>query len=445
MGEYPLLRRGPFSAGERGVGERLIMHSHFKYQSGQLCAEQVPVSELAERFGTPLYIYSRSHLVRQYRALADAMKAVKPEIYFAVKSNSNLAVISTLAELGAGADVVSGGELFRARRAGVAADRIVFAGVGKTVSDIDYALKEGIRFFTVESEPELERISERAAALGVTGRVAIRVNPDVDPETHKYTSTGKAENKFGVDLARAEKAYAWALDLPGLEVAGMHMHLGSPIMSPKPYAEALEKVRPLCETLKKDVPTFRHLDLGGGMGISYRPEQAPLDPRDFASAVLPILHGLDMRVGLEPGRFLTGNAGILVARVEYVKDNPLKRFVIIDAAMNDLIRPPLYEAHHEIVSVREGSDRYFGDVVGPICESGDFMAMDRELPAVQVGDLLAVMSAGAYGFVMASNYNSRGRAAEIMVEGRQAKVVRERETWDDLIRGETIPEWKNSK
>jgi diaminopimelate decarboxylase len=417
------------------------MQSHFQYHNGALCAEQVPVARLAEECGTPLYIYSRSHLIRQYRALADAMKSVQPDIYFAVKSNSNLAVIRTLADQGAGADVVSGGELFRARKAGVPADKIVFAGVGKTVDEIDYALKEGIHFFTVESEHELQRISDRAKAAGVKGRVAIRVNPDVDPKTHKYTSTGKAENKFGVDLLRAERAYEQALRLPGIEVAGMHMHLGSPIMTPTPYAEALQKVRPMCEALKNSVPTFKHLDIGGGLGISYRFEQDPFDPRDFASAVLPLLHGLDLKVGLEPGRFITGNAGILVTRVQYVKDSLNKKFVIVDAAMNDLIRPPLYEAHHEIIPVVQTIERLYGDVVGPVCESADFMAENRELPGVEPGDLLAILSAGAYGFVMASNYNSRGRAAEVMVEGDRVEIVRKRETWDDLIRGETIPEW----
>lgn len=421
-----------------------MMQTDFTYQGGELHAENHPVSALAERFGTPLYIYSRSHLIRQYRALAEAMQAVAPRIYFAVKSNSNLAVIRTLADQGAGTDVVSGGELFRARKAGVPARNVVFAGVGKSVEEIDYALREGIHFFTVESEGELQRISERAAALGVTGRVAIRVNPDVDPKTHKYTSTGKAENKFGVDLNRAEKAYEKALGMPGLEVAGLHMHIGSPVMSPAPYAEAIEKVRPLCTQLKKEIHTFRYLDIGGGLGISYRPDQAPLDVHDFAAAVVPALQEIGLEVGMEPGRFLTGNAGILVTRVEYVKKNPLKNFVIIDAAMNDLLRPPLYEAHHEVVAVTQNADTLFGDIVGPICESADFMAADRELPAVRPGELLAILSAGAYGFVMASNYNSRARAAEVMVYGDHAHVVRERETREELIRGETLPDWEEN-
>lgn len=415
--------------------------SAFTYHGGVLHAEDVSVETLAEEHGTPLYIYSRSHLIEQYEALAAAMKPVNPSIYFAIKSNSNLAVIRTLAEQGAGADVVSGGELYRARQAGVPADQIVFAGVGKTTDEIDYALREDIKLFTVESEPELERIAERAMAMGRVGRVAIRVNPDVDPHTHKYTSTGKAENKFGVDLSRAERAYELALRLDGLEVAGLHMHLGSPIMSPTPYAEALEKVKPLCESLKREVDTFEHLDIGGGLGISYRPDQAPLNPRDFAAAVLPALHDLGLKVGMEPGRFITGNAGILVTRVQYIKDNPFKKFVIVDAAMNDLLRPPLYDAHHEIVPVRQTEETFFGDVVGPICESGDFMAQGRELSAVDQGDLMAILSAGAYGFVMASNYNTRGRAAELMVSGERVEVVRERETWEDLVRSERMPEW----
>jgi diaminopimelate decarboxylase len=420
------------------------MTPEFTYQEGVLHVEQVPLPALAERFGTPLYVYSRSHLVRQYAALAEAMRPVNPTIYFAVKSNSNLAVIATMAQQGAGADVVSGGELYRALKAGVPAAKIAFAGVGKSVREIDYALSEGIGFFTVESEAELERISERAVALGRTGRIAIRVNPDVDPKTHKYTSTGKAENKFGVDLSRAERAYERALQLPGIEVAGLHMHLGSPIMSPQPYAEALEKVTPLCRQLKAEVPTFQHLDIGGGLGISYRPDQPPLDARDFASAVLPALHGLDLQVGMEPGRFFTGNAGVLVTEVEYIKENPLKQFIIVDAAMNDLLRPPLYEAHHEVWPVRHTEAQVFGDVVGPVCESGDFMATNRDVPAVVQGDLLAIMSAGAYGFVMASNYNTRGRPAEIMVQGAEAVCIRQRETWEDLVRGESMPDWASA-
>jgi diaminopimelate decarboxylase len=413
----------------------------FAYRQGRLFAEDVPVAELAERYGTPLYVYSRAHLQQQFRALKAAMAPVKPLICYAVKSNSNAAVISTLAAEGAGADVVSGGELRRARRAGVPADRIVFAGVGKTVTEIDLALRENILYFTVESEPELERISARAKALGVTGRIAIRVNPDVDPRTHKYTSTGRKENKFGVDLARAEAAYELAGRLPNLEITSIHMHLGSPIMSCAPYAEALAKVAPLCRKLKKRFPTFRHIDIGGGLGIPYKPNDRAFDLKAFAAAVVPPLKKLGLTVSMEPGRFLTGNAGILVSRVEYVKDNPFKKFIVIDAAMNDLIRPALYEAYHAIQPVREMKATVRGDVVGPICESGDFLAQNRDLPAVQPGDLLAVMSAGSYGFAMSSTYNSRPRAAEVMVSGNRHELVRKRETFDDLVKGERVPEW----
>jgi diaminopimelate decarboxylase len=350
-------------------------------------------------------------------------------------------VISTFAEEGAGADVVSGGELFRALRAGVSANKIAFAGVGKNAEEIEYALNEGILYFTVESEAELDRISECAVRTGTVGRIAIRVNPDVDPKTHKYTSTGKKENKFGVDLERAEKAYERAAELPGIEITGIHMHIGSPVMSTDPYVEALDKVAPVCERLKAKFDTFRHIDVGGGLGINYSADQrAPL-PSELADAILPHLKALGLSVGMEPGRFLTGNAGLLLTEVEFIKENPFKQFIIVDAAMNDLIRPSLYEGYHEIQSVRETTDTVFGDVVGPICESGDFMAMNRDLPAVQSGDYLAVMSAGAYGFVMASNYNSRGLAAEVMVCGDRHECVHARQDVEDLVKRERIPEW----
>lgn len=423
-----------------GVHSRYIMEA-FEYKDGELFAEEVAVRELAERYGTPLFIYSRGHLVHQYRALLDAMHAVQPLIFFAVKSNTNAAVIHTLAGQGAGADVVSGGELYRALRAGVAASKVVFAGVGKTVDEIEYALRENILYFTVESEPELERISECAVRVGLPGRVAVRVNPDVDPKTHKYTSTGKRENKFGVDLQRAWRAYELAARLPGLEVAGLHMHLGSPIASVDPYTEALEKVIPLCRELKSRYETFRHIDIGGGLGIPYRPGEAPFDLELFAGRMVPLLQELGLSVGMEPGRFLTGNGGVLVTRVQYVKDNPFKKFIVADAAMNDLIRPALYEAYHEVVPVRETTDTVLGDLVGPICESGDFLAAERDLPACAQGDLLAIRSAGAYAFAMASNYNSRGRAAEVMVHGTEHQLVRAREEWEQLVAGESIPSW----
>lgn len=404
-------------------------------------AEGVPVEALARRYGTPLYVYSRTHLETRFAALAEAMAPVKPLICYSVKVNTNAAVIGAFAELGAGADVVSGGELYRARRAGVPPSRIAFAGVGKTREEIEYALRANILFFTVESEPELDRIADCARRLGRKARIALRANPDVDPETHHYISTGKAENKFGLDLRRIERAYRRAAARPALEIAGLHMHIGSQILNPAPYGHALERVAGLCRKLRARYPTFRYLDLGGGLGIQYQPGQRPLDPTRFARAVLPVMQDLGLSVVLEPGRFLVGNAGILVARVQYVKDGPSKKFIIVDAGMNDLIRPPLYQAHHEILPVRATRGTVFGDVVGPICESADFLAQDRRLPAVREGDLLAVMSAGAYGFAMASNYNSRGRPAEVMVHGRRHALIRRREGREDLVRGEHFPRW----
>ncbi|MBN1270025.1 MAG: diaminopimelate decarboxylase [Kiritimatiellae bacterium] len=413
----------------------------FTYRDGQLYAEAVSVEELARRYGTPLFVYSRGHLLEQYRSLARAMAAVSPLICYSVKVNTNAAVISTFAGEGAGADIVSGGELFRARRAGVDAGKIVFAGVGKTVEEIEYALRENILFFTVESESELERISECARRLGATARVAIRVNPDVDPKTHRYISTGRKENKFGLDLVRAAKACESAAMLPGIELVGLHMHIGSQILSAEPFAEAIRRVAGLCRDLRKRSTTFRYIDIGGGIGVQYKPDQQPLEPEAFAGAVLPLLKDLGLSVVMEPGRFLAGNAGLLICRVQYVKENDDKKFIVVDAAMTDLIRPPLYHAHHEIVPVRETAEKIFGDVVGPVCESADFLAVDRELPAVRQGDLLAVRGAGAYAFAMASNYNSRPRAAEVMVSGARSELVRAREIREDLVRGETMPRW----
>ncbi|NCC53255.1 MAG: diaminopimelate decarboxylase [Spartobacteria bacterium] len=413
----------------------------FTYRRNELFAEDVPVAELARQYDTPLYVYSRSGMQAQYRALASAMAEVGPHIHFAVKSNSSAAVISLFAEEGAGADVVSAGEIFRAMRAGIDPAKIVFAGVGKTEFEIDYALEQGIHFFTVESEPELERLSKRAAAVSGVARVAIRVNPDVDPKTHKYTSTGKKESKFGVDLERALKAYELAARLPHLEIVGIHMHIGSPLMSVAPYEQALEKVLPVCDVLKKRYPTFRILDIGGGLGIKYTEEETPFDVKEFARRLTPMLKQSGLEIGMEPGRFLVGNAGILLTRVQYIKDNPFKKFVVVDGAMNDLIRPALYEAYHGVLPARKTEATILGDVVGPVCESGDFLARDRELPAVKQGDLLAIQSAGAYAFAMSSSYNSRPRAAEVMVHGERSQLIRARETWQDIVRGECIPNW----
>lgn len=410
----------------------------FVYKRGQLFAEGVAVADLAKKHGTPLFVYSRTHIQEQYRTLVAALKELDPLICYSVKVNSNGAIIRTLADEGSGADVVSGGELYRARKAGIPADRIAFAGVGKTEDEIAQALREGILFFTVESEQELDRISAIAKRLRLKGRVALRVNPDVDPKTHKYISTGKKENKFGLDLERVLKAYATAAALPGIEIAGLHIHIGSQILTADPFGQALAKVRDLCLALKARYPTFKAIDIGGGLGIDYKPDQQPLDPAVYAATVMPFLKELGLEAVMEPGRSIVGNAGILVCRVQVVKASHFKTFVVVDAGMNDLIRPSLYQAHHEIRAVTETAETVTGDLVGPICESGDFLAQDRALPAAREGDLLAVLSAGAYGSAMASNYNSRPRPAEVMVDGRDAYLVRRRETWDDLTRGESI-------
>jgi diaminopimelate decarboxylase len=401
--------------------------------------DDVALRALAEEHGTPLYVYSRSHLQSQYRALAEAMRELNPLICFSVKANSNGAVIRTLLDCGAGLDIVSGGELFRARRVGAEPQRIVFAGVGKTDAEIRFAIEQDILFFTVESESEARRISLNAQALGRTARIAFRINPDVDPQTHRYISTGKKENKFGLDVERTLKAYELAAALPGIEIAGLHMHIGSQILTAQPFHDAVAKMREFCATLKARYPTFRYWDIGGGIGIRYKPEDQPLDPRTYAERVVPLLRDTGLQIVMEPGRYLCGNAGVLVCRVQYIKDNVFKKFVVVDAAMNDLIRPALYQAYHEIVPVREGTGTVHGDLVGPICESGDFLAADRDLPAVAEGDLLAVRSAGAYGFAMASTYNSRPLPAEIMVEGDKAWVVGRREAWEDLVRREPLP------
>lgn len=417
------------------------MNDSFHYRNGRLFAEGVSVDALAKKHGTPLFIYSRTHIQNQYRGLVGALAELDPLVCYSVKVNTSAAVIHTLAAEGSGADVVSAGELQRALDAGIPARKIAFAGVGKTEPEIEFALKKNILFFTVESEQELERISAVAKRAKKTARVALRVNPDVDPKTHKYISTGKKENKFGMDLGRALANYARAARLPNLEIAGLHMHIGSQILDAAPFAEAAQKVASVVAKLKQRYPTFRYLDIGGGLGIQYKPGQHPLLPTTFAQAVVPILQPLGVQIVMEPGRYLVGNAGILVVRVQYVKKGPSKQFLIVDGAMNDLIRPPLYQAHHDIVAVRATKRAMFGDVVGPICESGDFFALDRELPAAKQGDLLAVMSAGAYAMSMASNYNSRNRAAEIMVSGRRAEVVRQREKLIDQTRNERLPTW----
>ncbi|AKJ63721.1 diaminopimelate decarboxylase [Kiritimatiella glycovorans] len=408
----------------------------FEYRNGELHAEDCALNALAEEYGTPLYVYSRTHFEHQYRRLAAALKDADPLLCYSVKGCSTGAILELFRGMGAGLDVVSGGELFRGLRAGFDAEKIVFAGVGKTVDEIRYAIEQGVGFFTVESEPELERIAHVEGELKKSARVAIRVNPDIDPGTHEYTCTGKGDTKFGVDPATARRLSLRAIEHDALRLVGLHTHLGSPLMSVDPYEKALEVIRPLCRELKERGPHFRRLDLGGGLGIPYRPEEEPFDLDRFAKMANAAVGELGLQLVLEPGRFLSGGAGVLLTRVQYVKPHPSKTFLIGDAAMNDLLRPALYDAWHGVNAVRQTGETVCGDLVGPVCETGDFLARDRELPAAEAGDLLAVMNAGAYGYTMASNYNSRPRPAEVLVEGSSARLIRRRETWDDLVRGE---------
>ncbi|MCB1194779.1 diaminopimelate decarboxylase [bacterium] len=406
----------------------------FTMRGNQLYCENVPVKTIVQEHGTPLFIYSEKTFTDNFTALDRAFSAVPHLICYSVKTNSNISVLKLLASLGAGFDIVSAGELCRVVKAGGSASRVVFAGVGKTAAEIDYALNQDIYTFTVESESELERISQRALKKGVSARIAIRVNPDVDPQTHTYISTGKKENKFGLDITRAKQAYRLAMKLPGISPIGVQMHIGSQILTGTPYAEALEKMVPLIRELQNNGVPLEYFDIGGGLGIIYDNE-SPQTPEQFASVVIPHVKNLGLTVLMEPGRFIAGNAGILVTKLEYVKKSGDKTFYIVDAAMNDLIRPSLYNAYHKIVPVEQknGTKHITVDVVGPICESGDFFAKDRTLQASQENDLLAILSAGAYGFTMSSNYNTRPRPAEIMVTDTTFRIVRERETIDDLL------------
>ncbi len=416
------------------------MHD-FQYKNGELCCEDVPLSGIARRVGTPFYVYSSNTLVNHFRAFDSAFSGVPRIICYALKSNSNGALLRLLGREGAGADIVSGGELFRALRAGVAPGKIVYAGVGKRRDEIEYALRTGILMFNVESGEELQALNEVAGEMRVKARIALRVNPNIDPRTHAYISTGLKENKFGIPIEEALEHYQTARALAHVEIVGVHHHIGSQITEVGPFVEAIEKVAGLVTELRAEGMNIKYIDIGGGLGITYKDETPP-QPRDLASAIRSRIPG-DCTLVLEPGRAIVGNAGVLVTTALYRKDSGAKRFLIVDAGMNDLIRPSLYEAYHEIKPVvkTEAAEHAVFDVVGPICESGDFLAKDREIPVVKKGELLAVMSAGAYGFSMASNYNSRPRAAEVMVRGGEYVVVRERETYDDLVRGEKIPAW----
>ncbi|MGD9785331.1 MAG: diaminopimelate decarboxylase [Hyphomicrobiaceae bacterium] len=420
------------------------MH-HFHYRDGELHAEGVPLSRIAAAVGTPFYCYSTATLERHYQVLTDAFAGQRHLICFAVKANSNQAVLATMARLGAGMDVVSEGELRRARAAGVPADRIIFAGVGKTREEMAYALAQGIRGFNVESEPELEALSSVAAELGTSARVALRVNPDVDARTHAKISTGKAENKFGIPFADAVEIYDKARTLTGIATAGIHMHIGSQITDLSPFRDAFQLMRELALELRARGHALEHLDLGGGLGVPYRGiNDVPPHPDEYARVVGEALGDLGLELILEPGRMIVGNAGVLVARVIFVKEGADRTFTIVDGAMNDLIRPTLYEAHHEIWPVVEeiaNRPPVAQDVVGPVCETGDYLALERNLPPFEPGDLLAVMTAGAYGAVMSSTYNTRRLVPEVLVNGGEFAVVRPRPSYDDLIGLDRLPPW----
>lgn len=408
----------------------------FAVRAGELHAEGVALSAVAQEFGTPAYVYSRAYIEGQYRAYTDALAGLPHLVCFAVKANSNLGVLNVLARLGAGFDIVSRGELERVLAAGGDPHRVVFSGVGKTRDDMRRALEVGVHCFNVESTDELERLQQMAAELGVVAPISLRVNPDVDAGTHPYISTGLKENKFGIDIADAEAVYARAAELPNLDILGVDCHIGSQLTTLPPFLDALDRLLALIDRLAERGIVLRHLDLGGGLGVRYRDEQPPL-AGDYIQAIRERIAGRNLTLVFEPGRFIVANAGVLLTRVEYLKHTAHKDFAIVDAAMNDLIRPALYQAWMAVepVTARQGDARRY-DLVGPICETGDFLAKDRELVLAE-GDLLVIRSAGAYGFTMSSNYNTRGRAAEVMVDGDQAHLVRRRETLEELFAGES--------
>ncbi len=418
---------------------------HFLYRDGILHAEDVAIPEIAAQVGTPFYVYSTATLERHYRLFVEALSPLPHLVCFAVKSNGNVAVLKTLARLGAGMDVVSGGEYLRAKAAGVPGDRIVFSGIGKTREEMRLTLEGGIRQFNVESEPELRALSEVAASMGLRAPITIRVNPDVDAKTHEKIATGKKENKFGIPIARARAVYAEAARLPGIEVVGIDVHIGSQLTELEPFEQAYRKVADLTHALRADGHNIRRLDLGGGLGIPYeRSNTAPPLPIEYGALIKRCVGDLGCEVEIEPGRLISGNAGLMVSSVIYLKEGEGRNFLILDAAMNDLVRPSMYDAHHDIVPViepRPGLEPQPFDVVGPVCETGDTFAKARLLPALGAGDLVAFRSAGAYGAVMASEYNTRPLIPEVLVDRHQFAVIRARPTYDEIINRDTIPAW----
>ena len=416
------------------------MHD-FQYRQGELYCENVPLARIAKEVGTPCYVYSHNTLVRHLRAYDGAFQSIPHILAFAMKANSNLAILRLMAKEGSGVDIVSGGELYRAMRAEVPASKIVFAGVGKHAEEIREALKADILMFNVESSEELHAINEVAASMGRKARVALRINPDIDPKTHPYISTGLKKSKFGIGADRALEEFRMAFSLSHIDVVGVHKHIGSQLTDVTPFVEALKKVLGLVHALKDHGIDIRYINIGGGLGITYSDETPP-QPKDLADAISPLVRDLKCVLIMEPGRVIVGNAGVLMTKVLYTKEGEAKRFLIVDAAMNDLIRPSLYGAYHDIRPLHESTghgQKSMVDVVGPVCESGDFLAKDRMMPKVKPGELLVVMSAGAYGFVMASNYNSRPRVPEVLVKDGELHVIRTRESYDDLVRGEHIP------
>ncbi|RBI74111.1 diaminopimelate decarboxylase [Roseovarius sp. TE539] len=418
---------------------------HFLYRHGQLHAEEVPLTEIAQAVGTPFYCYSTATLTRHFRLFDEALEGLEHLVCYAMKAASNQAIIRTLAALGAGMDVVSGGEYARARAAGVPGERIVFSGVGKTRDEMRAALAGGVRQFNVESEPELDLLNAVALEMGLRAPITIRVNPDVDARTHAKIATGKSENKFGIPIGRAREVYARAAALPGLDVVGVDVHIGSQLTDLEPFRQAYEKVADLTGLLRADGHDIRRLDLGGGLGIPYaRSNEAPPLPTEYGALIRETLGHLGCEIEIEPGRLVAGNAGLLVSRVLYVKSGEGRDFLIIDGAMNDLIRPAMYDAHHDIVPVNEpppGAEQVPYDVVGPVCETGDTFARARMMPELSPGDLVAFRSAGAYGAVMASEYNTRPLVPEVLVNEHQFAVIRARPTFDEMINRDTIPRW----
>ena len=413
----------------------------FEYKNHQLHCEGIPIEQIAEKVGTPFYLYSYNTLVRHFTVFDRAFGGIPHLVCYSAKANSNLALLRLFVKLGGGIDVVSGGELYRALKGGADPQKIVFSGVGKREDEIEYALKVGILMFNVESSQELQVVNEVAGRIGRRAPISVRVNPDIDPKTHPYISTGLKRNKFGIDINRALMAYRLTSQLPHLRIVGIDCHIGSQLVEVGPIVEALKKLKQLVESLRNEGMEIQYLDLGGGLGITYEDEEPP-HPVEYAATILEEIRGFGCTLILEPGRVIVGNSGILVSKVLYIKENEEKRFVIVDAGMNDLVRPSYYGSYHQILPVEEKNrEELVADVVGPVCESSDFFAKGRRMPSLHPGELIAVMSAGAYGFSMSTNYNSRPRVAEVLVRDDQMFVIRQREQYEDLIRGEEIPEF----